>query len=552
MYVYSSKLRIPVYGSGPLAYERWKRDFLRAYPTLISYQHRTPTGLLAPTCGLPAGVLSRVNMWLETPDWLDTPCAYREDSSFETVWGGFSNSSVVYKNSDNNVSMAMRRTTIEHTPGPLLAAGVSLANNQIRNLKTRRMRRYQQALKRWCQEVVDRSPLDFFEELILYASDKTHPKWKIRLQALLEVESLGLWSHETWLLHPIKCKLKKYERAKPGKYPRLIGDLGVVASLAAGFAWSKFKECLSTFEYSSKHPMKFVKSPSYAALKEVFEGLANPLYTYFCCHSDDSCFAARCRDGVIRVNIDIVSCDASHSGDAFRFLEGCIPDGPWKEQISRAIKQCTAPVVVKGPSGSKVTLKLVDQTEHATKDTRVYSHVLSSGSSATTSINSNQSMSIGHQLSRVEWWKLSKAEAAVEIERAALRAGYAVTVQVCEELQQLQFLKCSPNSHCEPWMNLGVMMRVLGHCFGPLPGPGTIRERANAIDKQLVAGMVHCGNSLFYRTLVEKHRPGNEVLFHSDGIKNVYLCDEPTASLDANSIATVMQELVNLSKQGLS
>lgn len=523
-YVFNKKLDIPGYGRGKYAYDLWLSEFYLCYPILRSYQHRSSRGTLLPSCGMDEEVLARINCWLTTPDKFGR-APEREDNSFETVWGGFGNSAIVYKNSDNNVACALIRQTCESTPGHLMEAGVSLPENQRTFLQSRRARRLQASLLRHCSRLHDLSPKDFEKELIKYALNKSHAKYRVRRDGLIEVFERGMWSHKNWMLKNIRCKLKKFERAKPGKYPRLIGDMGVVASLVAGFALDMFKDCMSTYSYSSKKRSMFVKSPSLDVLKECFDRLVDPVYSEFVCHSDDSCFSVRCIDGIFMCNLDIASCDASHTGDLFRFLIGCVPPGPWRDAVIKAVEQVTKTVSVVGASNSKINMRLAHHTPGFSdlhELTELFSHILPSGSTLTTAINTLANILINQALSAIDWSNVRMDQCPQLILEAARRCGYVVTIQVCTCKQQLQFLKHSPNSQNYPWMNLGVMARTIGHCFGPAPGPGTFRQRASRVDASLVAGMVHCGDSRFYRSLVEKHGGKDVPRFNSDALASNY------------------------------
>lgn len=425
-----------------------------------------------------------------------------EDKSYETIYGPFfSNTRVVYGKSDNNISRALRRQTAEHSP-----AGVNLGINQQNFLRSRRANRFIQALEKHMGDKIDIEPLDFHEGLLLYAADASHPKWKLRLQALLEVINCGFWSHPTWVLKgKIYGKLKRFESAKPGKYPRLIGDIGVTGSLICGYVAKLCKKWLADFTYSSKHPGLFVASPDQQALKAVFSELDNPSSdSYFVCFSDDSCLTLKCKDGYFKCNLDISSCDASHTGGMFNAMLRSVPAGPMREALKAATKQLQLPFVIRSNDGKrKVILELNDDPSN------LYDVFLASGSILTTYINSLASLLIHQSIVRVDYSSVSVDECEAIVKRQALLAGYVVTCERVDKVQQFQFLKHSPTSDHEPFLNFGVMMRVIGHCFGPLPGPGTFKERCRGNDAQLVAGMIHAGDSMLYRVMAEKHKPSN-------------------------------------------
>lgn len=192
------------------------------------------------------------------------------------------------------------------------------------------------------------------------------------MEELLESGDFGkrLW------LKKLKLKLKPDEWAKIKGYIRLIGDLGVSASLQGFRSTYYLKVAQSQCLFHDEGHSQFVKAPTYKALLSVFQQLKNPrgrfFYAYF---SDDSCLAIRHNGVVYRFNIDISKCDASHSDALFHGYTRLAPERH-QDDFKILIEQLQLPWEVRNPHDRKERLKF------RTKRIR-----LASGSTITTTIN---------------------------------------------------------------------------------------------------------------------------------------------------------------------
>jgi hypothetical protein len=296
------------------------------------------------------------------------------------------------------------------------------------------------------------------EELIKYA-ERPHPKRKLRLRALKSILDSGDLFHRT-LNRRVTGKVKRAELAKNGKATRLINDLTCEGSLLAGFVADQLKQAMAQF--TSGQFFQFIKSPNLDLLKTTFDKLMDPegdmFFPFF---FDDSCVSIRCLDGLFMANVDISSCDGSHGKVVFDLLRYVTrTDSRLFRYVDGAIKQCEMNLTLVAGTGQKVILKPNAPT-------------LYSGSTLTTLINNFANIAIAHSIKSRLHHDLMRSDCEELIRLAAESAGYIVTVQVCDTYHGLQFLKHSPcKTACGaivPVLNLGVIMRSLGCCWGDLP-----------------------------------------------------------------------------------
>lgn len=270
-------------------------------------------------------------------------------------------------------------------------------------------------------------------------------------------------------------KMKRDEWAKPGKRPRMIADLGVSASLVGFRLLEMLKLAQSENDLNiNGYTVHFCKSPQTSELSNVFKNLHNPPGKgYFVYFSDDACFARRVNGVVERYNLDISSCDSSHTEGIFNLLYQCIPPR-FHSQLKILIDQCTSPLSLSScVVGSKEKLLFYPTTP------RLYS-----GSTITTAINNLANIVIAFQLATSE-------PSSVDMAKCIAETGYIVTgTEPLQSFHHLQFLKNSPvydlQGRIRPMINLGVFLRASGVCKGDLPGRGCVVSRARAFQKSLI------------------------------------------------------------------
>jgi len=321
--------------------------------------------------------------------------------------------------------------------------------------------------------------VELLEEVERHYADP-HPKKVLREVAWAELQEGSHKcinsSHHLWL-HNVTYKMKKDEIAKPGKYPRMIGDLGVAASLQGFRATYLLKKAMAAgpMQYRSA-TFLFVATPEATTLESVFSQLINPpTKYYFVFFSDDACISVRTPTGVHCFNMDIKWCDASHGPGIFQALIDISPDNLKKDVIT-LVEQCKLPIVVFDQNDRSRRVKL------RPRNPRLYS-----GSTITTFINNLANILILKTI--VD----EQAVTAKQIVDAATHTGYAVTLEPCKVIQDIQFLKHSPvvdtTGRLRAMLNLGVMFRSFGICKGDLPGSGDWRLRASTFCYAVLQGM---------------------------------------------------------------
>jgi hypothetical protein len=300
----------------------------------------------------------------------------------------------------------------------------------------------------------------------------------------------------------VKGKVKSAEWAKPGKKARLINDMGIEASIVGGYATSIIKEAMACSpQLIPSKPFNFIKAPNPTTLDGAFVELMAPTHHtagfYF---SDDSCFSARCLDGVLMANIDISGADCSHTKVIFDILQEITPPGPLAEAIRLSIKQCRDKLIL--PHPSQQSKAIVTFTEPR----------LFSGSTLTTVINNVGTSLIFLALSEVDFSKITIAEAGPVITAAARRVGYKITCEIAQKPQQLQFLKHSPDRHGKAHLNIGVILRSIGVCHGDLPGRKSepLSMRSQRFCSQLTAGWRCAGDNAICDAIKNKYPPAGK------------------------------------------
>jgi len=311
--------------------------------------------------------------------------------------------------------------------------------------------------------------------------DDPHAKKIPRIQAWDELIDTAHVHDHLWYApgQGIEYKMKIFEIAKPGKVPRMIGDLGVHASLQ-GFRITKFLKMAmasAPLRYLGGE-IEFCPKPNPLDMVRIFQKLIDPPGRYYFVYfSDDACLAIRTKHGILRVNLDISSCDASHTHELFLSLKTLVPSH-MQPDLQRLIDQCNEAITIysRVDKRKKVVMK--------PESSRLWS-----GSTLTTAINNHGNI---HNA-------LAVAEAVVngpeDIIAACGKAGYIVTVENCDDWHRLQFLKHSPvldtDGNLRALLNIGVILRLSGTCKGDLPGRKSqpLRDRARAFQASLIHGV---------------------------------------------------------------
>ena len=425
--------------------------------------------------------------WDDDKGILDWECEHpvrnhhgqRFDTSYRTRYGGFNHSGIIYEESNCNVKIAMRR--LFRCPGGSLATAKELSDNQAGYIAGNL------SFLTQLQKLYD-PVMSNFRGFIVEAADHyndPHKKRVPREQAWKELFEKGTITDDLWLEYTI-YKMKKGEIGKFGKEPRMIGDLKVPASLE-GFMVTKYlKKAMQEDVLVDDGRIHFCSKPDHSELTTVFNNLMSPSSrVYMALFSDDSCVSVREKDGSVSTyNMDIVSCDASHTGMLFWALAQ-ITTGLSKENIIRLIGQLSTDIRVYDLSRPQRGM----DKRYALFRRKDGSPTLYSGSTLTTSVNNLANILIGHSIIT------SKANSSDEIIAAARAVGYLVTLERCEMPEDIQFLKHSPvldtTGVYRPVLNIGVLFRSMGTARGDVPGRRTtpLRERFAAFEYALYRGM---------------------------------------------------------------
>lgn len=421
---------------------------------------------------------------------------HKLDGFYRSVWACVAHNGVTYSASDENFAYAFRRMTacrepdsVEEPPGSPYgnAAERELRENQKRFFKgatwasvlTQMQQRYAPYLTLDSQE----------EEMRLHAADP-HVKRLLRIQCRIELEGTMQVADRLWL-KSVLVKMKREEIAKPGKYPRVIGDLSVAASLQGFIITLLLKTAQANEDIQfAGGDIRFVKSPEPAILADTYEKLEDPPGTFFFVYfSDDACFARRVNGKIIRFNMDISSCDTSHGRPVFESLVQSVPLD-CQPQMQLLVDQCSLPARIESLGTKGATLLLAAEDP-----------VLYSGATITTSINNIANVSLAVALMQTEptacdlkpnFEHDEKCATCARLIKAARQPGYIVELTPCQTISQLQFLKTSPvrdtNGALRAVLNPGVLVRLMGACKGDLPGKGCVVTRANNFQRLLVSG----------------------------------------------------------------
>lgn len=388
---------------------------------------------------------------------------------------------VIYANTNRNVAIALSRINGARVQKPDSVSIFGEIPDYHEFMKTQQRNYIRDNMDRFLPHINYQSYFDSWDGMLQEAVEHhadPHIKQKLRIQCFRTLCEDGGDLDRLWL-KKVMYKIKKNEYAKTGKIPRMIGDLGVAASLQGFRLTYCLKKAMAQEPIHYKGGViEFCPKPSPDALVRVFEQLINPDgQFYFVYFSDDSCYSVRDAHGAVHCyNMDISSCDASHTEAIWEFQRKTLPTHVLQD-YDLLIDQLKLPFFIRDVNDPtrKVTLKADDP-------------VLFSGSTVTTVTNNSANTLLGFALAD------SGACNSEEIARACAEVGYVVTVEDCSlDYHLLQFLKHSPvrstDGRLRALLNLGVLLRASGSCKGDLPGRGDLAQRARAFQAGLVYGM---------------------------------------------------------------
>jgi hypothetical protein len=398
------------------------------------------------------------------------------DGTYRSMFGpGASHSGVILADTDSNFRLALRRLTCKReldTPGYhwyLRYAQISFLRHHQRFID-HLAELYKPVLMQFTNSV---------DEAELHHADP-HNKRELRIRAYDEQIEKGVAYDEQdpWMQGNVTAKAKRDEYMKPNKYGRCIFDFKTPASLV-GFRLCNFvkQAQLDSIVHINGGTIEFCKSPDPTQLARIFRTLHDPPGRfYFIYFSDDSCLAVRKPTCVEWYNLDIKSCDSSHTGALFQAMRNAMPPH-CHNAFDLLIKQCSTKIKVTSRGNREHYVKL-----------KPFEPLLMSGTTLTGAINGFANTLIAYSISLLDD---ITGPGMVE---AAARVGYVLTG--CDKpltcFEEVQFLKHSPvldtDGQWQPMLNLGVLIRASGSCHGDLPGRGEIEPRARLFQAQLLHG----------------------------------------------------------------
>lgn len=335
--------------------------------------------------------------------------------------------------------------------------------------------------------------LGTFSDAVEETAFRKHTKRRARMQAYTQLREFGNLHVPDRFMKRVVGKVKCPESAKPGKYPRLVGDFSCPGSLLGGAIMECIKHAFEKWYECPGFKCRFVYSADRENLNDCYEQLINGRGFVGVFHSDDMCAKIPCVDGDLRANLDISSCDSSNGVRVFDLMCQLVEGTAWHGVVLSVRDQCLKDVKVTNPLNPLESLTLENGGEP----------IEYSGTTATTVLNNIASFGILMSIF-IACQGATIAEARQLIPRAAASIGYIVSVEEIEVIEDFQFLKTSPylvDGVVECFTNLGVIARCIGSCDGDLPGRGPIGPRGFARNCQIVAGLIHAGDNCFTQLL---------------------------------------------------
>lgn len=444
----------------------------------------------------------------------------------------------VYANNDIGLSMGIRRITGIRKP---LIPGydAALRSNQFHWFRRPEIKEFTLTLRELFESYFA-SWTTIQQECIEHYQDP-HEKRDLRISGFDSLNERGELYQPSWNCpyNPVRVKNKSQENSKFEKKIRTIGDLGVERSLR-GF---RMTHHLKTAQSAYWIPLPsgsvvFCKSPSKAELSEVMDELIHLRRGDFfmVVFSDDSCCSVRILGKVYTFNVDIKSCDSSHTDALFHNYRDVFPERMHVE-VATLLNQCHRDITIDSRSHKKNKVTIL-----------IHSYTLLSGSTITTSLNNHGSFNLAYAISEATMHLTSGVGLIDVIKRACSMVGYMITIQECTgEPQRIQFLKNSPhlcNGEWKPVFNIGALLRLSGSCNGDLPGRGDVSVRALAFQAALLKGAYP--RTTFSLLTLMKSMCGCPIV--SD--KTQKAIDKHVAKiLDYHAVGTVEDEIVHVTDE---
>jgi len=409
----------------------------------------------------------------------------------------FAHAGVIYGEDDANITASLPRLLAYDRQYCKIENGVvvpdycSEIDIQMRTSafsKTRLWKRRLAHLKYAFDQYFYSNFVDWFDKQYEYPT-LPHVKRDLRMSAKKDIDDrLGWLSLQA---KTIKTKIKTSEWAKYGKKPRNICDIGVEGSLVAGVCCEFLKKFMAEYEFSADVECKFHAKPDSSSLKTAFHNVyhANKRinWHYF---SDDAIVSILCGDGIMRCNLDISSADSSHQVEIFDSIADLVKDtGYFAECVLKSIQQLSMPLRVANTHG-QVCAVLQPNVP------RLYS-----GSTLTTLVNNFSQLWMATHISRFRFESVAQCRSLLPAYIS--QVGYSVTLDIVHKIQDLQFLKFSPDKNFNPFINLGPYIRMCGWSKRDIPKVRIGCKRQTLYNRSFIfeSTKIHGYNSLHNNSL---------------------------------------------------
>lgn len=395
------------------------------------------------------------------------------------------------------------------------------------------MREVKSKLKRYTDVLGDN-----LEEQINNACSP-HVKQKLRVKSIKELIQKGNMLNSLFM-KDIKGKIKIPEFAKLGKKPRLIGDYTCPGSLLAGFLVPCLKAAQSEPIVRGRSRFRFVYSTDSESLDSIFTEIDQSVYNEYVFFSDDMCCCLKTKGGKKWYNLDISSCDASNGLGVFERLLWMFDEhSAHSSLLEKAILQCKQRLVIHHPNKKVrevITAKCSLPIEF-------------SGTQLTTLLNNIASLSIAISISYTIDRMMEKDEFGILdkfakiVANSALAVGYEMTIDVCNNVEDVQFLKHSfyykSDGSLGSFVNLGTLFRSMGTCWMDLPFNSKIGESLEGAARfrnwSVLQGYSHSGLSAILDSLAVS--PGYQKPAGEYKVLSTRLTREKTYSLYQDSVS---------------
>lgn len=319
-----------------------------------------------------------------------------------------------------------------------------------------------------------------------------HVKRRLRISAHAEYIDKGLEPDDRGY---VQFKLKNGETLPAGK-KRGIVDIGLLRTNLTGFIIDGLKDAFANPFRFGDCTYRFYKTADRGDISGLFRTLVDSDENIFAFHGDDSVGRYRCVDGFVYFNADISKCDGSHGVALVRklhkLLRRVLAGTSQEPYLDYSFELLNRALLYSNPKDSK------QKVQYEFSNPRLYS-----GSVLTTIMNSFANLLIGLNFNGTVVTKQQFRETFIA---KAEEAGYIVTVTMCNQPEDLQFLKMSPicdvHGEYHAVNNLGSCLKNFGLIPGDLPGRGQIEDRARKHVFGVVQGRVDWGNHAVARAFV--------------------------------------------------